>query len=72
MRSRSFAAFSVSWRTCRPTCTGESHAPSARSKLAGRDGWRIRVGNYRVLYDIDDTAHAVMIVHVGHRRDVYR
>jgi mRNA interferase RelE/StbE len=40
--------------------------------LTGRDGWRIRVGNYRVIYEINDTQHLVTILHVGHRRDVYR
>jgi mRNA interferase RelE/StbE len=40
--------------------------------LTGRDGWRIRVGNYRVIYEINDTQHLVTMLHVGHRRDVYR
>ena len=46
--------------------------PEGCAKLAGREGWRIRAGNYRVLYDIDDAARRVTVVHVGHRRDVYR
>jgi len=40
--------------------------------LTGRTGWRIRVGNYRVIYEINDVQHTVTILHVGHRRDVYR
>ena len=40
--------------------------------LTGRAGWRIRVGNYRVIYEINDVQHTVTILHVGHRRDVYR
>ena len=40
--------------------------------LTGRAGWRIRVGNYRVIYEINDGQHTVTILHVGHRRDVYR
>jgi len=40
--------------------------------LTSRDGWRIRVGNYRVIYEINDMQHLVTILHVGHRRDVYR
>jgi mRNA interferase RelE/StbE len=40
--------------------------------LTGRAGWRIRIGDYRVIYEIDDVQHTVTIVHVGHRRDVYR
>ncbi len=38
----------------------------------GREGWRIRVGNYRVIYEIDDQAMTVTVLHVGHRRDIYR
>ena len=41
-------------------------------KLAGREGWRIRVGDYRVIYEIDDAAQTVTVLHIGHRRDVYR
>jgi mRNA interferase RelE/StbE len=46
--------------------------PPGCAKLTGRAGWRVRVGDYRVLYDIDDAAKAVTVVHVGHRSDVYR
>jgi mRNA interferase RelE/StbE len=51
-----------------------SNAPRPRGsrKLTGRDGWRIRVGKYRVIYEIDDAARAVTVLHIGHRRDVYR
>lgn len=41
-------------------------------KLVGREGWRIRVGNYRVIYEIDEIRHILTILHVGHRRDIYR
>jgi mRNA interferase RelE/StbE len=46
--------------------------PAGCTKLAGREGWRIRVGDYRVLYDVDDATGVVCVVHIGHRRDVYR
>ena len=46
--------------------------PQSSRKLTGREGWRLRVGDYRVLYDIDDVTQTITIVHVGHRRDVYR
>jgi mRNA interferase RelE/StbE len=46
--------------------------PSGCSKLKEREGWRIRSGDYRVLYDIDDTAKIVRILDVGHRREIYR
>ena len=43
--------------------------PGAR-KLARAEGWRIRVGDYRVLYTVE--GHEVVIYLVGHRRDIYR
>ncbi len=46
--------------------------PSGCLKLKGRDGWRIRVGSYRVIYEINEIQHSVTILHVGHRRNVYR
>ncbi|HYN20276.1 MAG TPA: type II toxin-antitoxin system RelE/ParE family toxin [Thermoanaerobaculia bacterium] len=46
--------------------------PAGCRKLSGRDGWRIRVGDYRVIYDIDDSAQNVTILHLGHRCEVYR
>jgi mRNA interferase RelE/StbE len=45
--------------------------PAGCRKLVGRDGWRIRVGDYRVVYQIDDAARTVLVLHIGHRRDVY-
>jgi mRNA interferase RelE/StbE len=41
-------------------------------KLSGQEQYRIRQGHYRVVYEIDDAAQTVLIVKVGHRRDVYR
>jgi mRNA interferase RelE/StbE len=51
---------------------GQEPRPSGCQKLTGRDGWRIRVGDYRVIYEIDDLKRRVTVLHVGHRRDVYR
>jgi len=51
---------------------GQEPKPAGCQKLTGREGWRIRVGNYRVIYEIDDVQHTVTVLHVGHRRDVYR
>ncbi|MBI5527349.1 MAG: type II toxin-antitoxin system RelE/ParE family toxin [Deltaproteobacteria bacterium] len=47
--------------------------PAGCRKLSGpgRD-WRIRVGDYRVIYEIDDAAKAVRIMRVRHRSEVYR
>jgi len=46
--------------------------PSGCRKLTARDGWRVSIGDYRVIYEIDDTQQLVTVLHVGHRRDVYR
>ena len=51
---------------------GENPRPFGCRKLVGREGWRIRVGNFRVIYNIDDSQCLVTIFHVGNRRDVYR
>ena len=50
----------------------EDARPTGSRKLTGREGWRIRVGDYRVIYQIDDVSSSVTILHIGHRRDVYR
>ena len=46
--------------------------PHGVQKLQGHDGYRIRVGDYRVLYLMDDEAKTIEILAVGHRREVYR
>ena len=46
--------------------------PVGVEKLSGDEKYRIRQGNYRILYAIDDDVITVTIVKVGHRRDVYR
>lgn len=46
--------------------------PHGAKKLDGEDtAWRIRVGDYRVIYDIFDTELTVTVVRAGHRREVY-
>ena len=46
--------------------------PTGVQKLHGEDRYRIRIGDYRVLYLIDDDSKTVAIIAVGHRREVYR
>ncbi|MGH9090582.1 MAG: type II toxin-antitoxin system RelE family toxin [Acidimicrobiales bacterium] len=47
--------------------------PPGCEKLAGMaHAWRIRSGNYRVVYMVDDRDRVVTVTRVGHRRDVYR
>ena len=45
--------------------------PAGAVKLTGRNGWRIRVGNYRVIYEIKDDALVVLVISIGHRREIY-
>ena len=46
--------------------------PNAAKKLVGGDGeWRVRTGDYRIIYEIRDDVLLVLVVAVGHRRDIY-
>lgn len=40
-------------------------------KLSGREDYRIRVGDYRVIYEIDDVGKAVLVTAIRHRREAY-
>ena len=46
--------------------------PQGSIKLQGRDALRIRVGNFRIIYEVDDELRIVSIEDVGNRKDVYR
>ena len=48
-----------------------SNKDAKGKKLKGRDAWRIRVGDYRVIYEIHDSRLIVTIITIGHRREVY-
>ncbi len=50
---------------------GEDPRPPGARALQGRPGLRVRVGNYRIIYTVDDGVLLVVVVTVGHRRDVY-
>ncbi|MFH1002482.1 MAG: type II toxin-antitoxin system RelE/ParE family toxin [bacterium] len=51
-----------------------AHNPRPRDckKLSAQDKYRVRCGNYRILYSIEDNILTVFVVKVGHRKDVYR
>jgi len=52
---------------------GQDPVPRQTVKLEGaKDLFRIRVGDYRVVYEVDRQAKQVLIHHVRHRRDVYK
>jgi mRNA interferase RelE/StbE len=47
--------------------------PSGVKKLSGRhQDWRVRVGDYRILYEIDDDQQQITIWRIAHRREAYR
>jgi mRNA interferase RelE/StbE len=50
----------------------EDPRPVEAEKLSGDEKYRIRQGDYRILYTIEDDIATVTVVKVGHRRDVYR
>lgn len=49
----------------------ENPRPNGFKKLKGRDAYRIRIGNYRVIYDIVDQQLIIDLIAVGHRKDIY-
>jgi mRNA interferase RelE/StbE len=46
--------------------------PPGAEKLSGQEKYRLRQGDYRVLYSVDDSQKILVIIKIGHRRDVYR
>lgn len=46
--------------------------PPAAKKLTARPEWRVRSGDYRLLYRIEDAVLTVIVVDAGHRREIYR
>jgi mRNA interferase RelE/StbE len=46
--------------------------PPASRPLRGRDGYRVRVGDYRIIYTISDNVLLIVVVAPGHRREIYR
>ena len=51
----------------------ENPRPPGCRKITGtKNDWRIRVGDYRIIYEIGDNAHAVQVMRIRYRREVYR
>jgi mRNA interferase RelE/StbE len=46
--------------------------PAGCEKLPGQERYRVRQGTYRIIYEIEDARLIVLVVKIGHRRDVYR
>ena len=50
---------------------GEDPRPPGAKSLQGRDALRVRVGNYRIIYTVEDGVLLIVVVALGHRSDVY-
>ena len=46
--------------------------PTKSKKLVSREGWRLRVGMYRILYTVDKKKNEVIVLSIAHRKDAYR
>jgi len=46
--------------------------PHGTKKLAGREGWRLRIGRYRVIYSVDSKKRTVVVLDIGQRKDIYK
>jgi mRNA interferase RelE/StbE len=50
----------------------EPRPPGARQLVGGAGEWRVRTGDFRIIYDIRDGELLVLVIKVGHQRDVYK
>ncbi len=50
----------------------ENPRPTGCKKLSARPAWRIRIGDYRVIYEINDERILVLVITIGHRKEAYR
>ena len=53
------------------TALGANPRPPGCKKLTGVNAWRIRAGDWRVIYQIHDSRLIVLVIRVGHRREIY-
>jgi len=50
----------------------EPRPPAATRLVGGAGEWRVRTGDYRIVYEIKDEQLLVLVLRVGHRREIYR
>lgn len=50
----------------------ENPRPPGSAKLSGKEYYRIRQGDYRIIYEIQDEVLVIIVIKIGHRRDIYR
>lgn len=63
----------ATWARVRDVLLALARAPRPKGCIKLSTGaWRIRVGDIRVLYDIDDKARTLEVLRIGHRCDIYR
>jgi mRNA interferase RelE/StbE len=46
--------------------------PTGCEKLSGQERYRVRQGTYRIIYEISDSTLTILVVKIGHRREIYR
>ena len=46
--------------------------PANSKKLTGRPAWRIRIGNYRAIYEIENNFLTILVLDIAHRKNIYR
>lgn len=46
--------------------------PNGCKKLTGKEAWRIRIGDYRVIYEINNNQLLIFVIEIGHRKEIYR
>ncbi len=46
--------------------------PAATQPVGGAGEWRVRTGDYRIVYEVEDEVLVVLVLRLGHRRDIYR
>ncbi len=51
---------------------GKNPRPKGAKKLIASENWRIRIGEYRIVYSIDEIIHLIDVRKVGHRKDIYK
>jgi len=54
------------------TTLASNPVPPVSKKLVGRDNYRLRVSDYRIIYSIHENILTVKIISIGHRREIYR
>ncbi len=69
---RAFAKQEVKRIMQRIRSLADDPRPAGCEKLSGQERYRVRQGAYRIIYEIEDARLTVLVVKVGHRRDVYR